>query len=159
MYKIKEIIIKIYLLMSIFLVVYVILTQNFFQYRWDASMLHVLIFTGNEIVPEPFLLFVYGFTLFSTFIFLSLEIYEYRKKKISKFLIFCLFLLSVYLFSNPRMISFLIAFPLTIFDFILKKSINTEIPYFFMIKIILTMISMVIFSILYITIRKTYFKK
>ena len=158
MYKIKKVIIKSYLLISIFFVVYVILTQNFFQSQWDASMLHILIFSGNEIVSEPFLLFVYGFTLFSIFIFFSLEVYDYKKKKITIFLIFCFFVLFLYTFLNPNIISFLIGFPLKIFDFILNKIMNTKIPYFFIIKFLLTIFSVMISSILYMKIRK-YLKK
>jgi len=158
MYKIKKAIIKSYLLISIFFVMYVILTQNFFQYKWDTSMLRITIFSGNEIVSNSFLLFVYGFTLFSIFTFFSLEVYDYKKKKITMFLIFCFFILFLYTFLNPKMISFLMAFPLKIFDFVLERSINTKIPYFFIIKILLTIISMVIFSVLYIKI-KNYLRK
>ena len=158
MYKIKKIIIKSYLLMSIFFVVYVILTQNFFQYRWDASMLHVTLFSGSKIVSEPFLLFVYGFTLFSIFIFFSFEIYNPKKKKLTMLFIICFLILFLCLFSHPNIISFLIGFPLKIFDFILNNIMNTKIPYFFIIKFLLTIFSVIISSILYMKIRK-YLKK
>ena len=58
-------------------------------YEGEKVSVNKLIFSGNEIVSEPFLLFVYGFTLFSIFIFFSLEVYDCKKKKITIFLIFC----------------------------------------------------------------------